>query len=348
MAELLKKYGSSIKGFTRGQKIQAKLVSIGKKSAVFNVSGKGEGLLVDAYFREAREYVKSLQPGDTVSAIVMDPETADGSVLISLRHAAADALWEKLLEAKKDGAILSVNIKSANSSGLSIEYEGISGFIPSSQIGKALIKDLESLTGKVRVKVIEVDKRRKKAVFSEKAVSEAKDIEELQKVLKTIKEGEIYEGVISKVADFGCFVSIKVGKSKIDGLVHVSELAWEKTAKPSDLYKLGDEVKVRVLGIRDGKLALSIKQALEDPWKSVEKKFKVEDKVKGKVVRISDFGTFVELTPGIEGLIHITKIPPATKMEVGQEVNCYIEEIDLKNKKIALGIVLTSKPLGYK
>ncbi len=119
-------------------------------------------------------------------------------------------------------------------------------------------------------------------------------------------------------------------------------------AKPGDSLKKGDKIKVKVLGVKDGRLSLSVKQALEDPWKNISKKFKVDDKITGKIVRNSDFGTFVELAPGIEGLVHITKIPPATKLIVGEKVNCYIEEIDEKNKKISLGLVLSSKPVGYK
>lgn len=348
MEELLKKYGSKVKGFKRGEKIQAKLVIINKKSAVFDIGGKGEGILNDTYFQEARDYLKTLKLGDTVSAVVMDPETSEGNVLLSLRHAAANSLWDKLDEAQKKGIILTVNIKNTSPSGISVDYEGLFGFIPSSQISKKVLENIDNLTGTLKIKVIEVDKRKKKVVFSERAVSEAKEIEEAGIALKKVKTDKVYDGVITTITSFGIFVKIKADKSDIEGLVHISELSWEKIERPAEKFKIGQKVKVKVLGIRDGKLALSLKQAQENPWENISKKFKVDDKVKGTVTKNSDFGTFVKLAPGIEGLIHITKIPPATKLNIGDEVNCYIEEIDTKNKRISLGLILSVKPVGYK
>lgn len=353
MEELLKKYGSHVRGFTRSQKIEAKLVEINKKSAVFDVGGKSEGILKDDYFQEARDFLRTLKVGDKVSAVVMDPETSDGSVLLSLRHAASDSLWDRLQELKSKKAVISVVIKNSNPSGVSVDFEGINGFIPTSQIGKDSLKNIDSLGSILRVKVIEVDKNRKKIVFSEKEVSQAKEIKETEDAIKKIKTGEIYKGVVTTVTNFGIFVeiSVKGGSAtgqKVEGLVHVSELSWEKVEKLGELFKVGDSVQVKVIGVNDSKLSMSIKQAQDDPWINIGKKFKVEDKIKGKVIRNSDFGTFVQLAPGIEGLIHITKIPPATRLNVGDEINCNIEEIDIKNKKISLGLVLTAKPVGYK
>ncbi len=348
MEDLLKKYDASIKGFKRSEKITAKLLEIGKKSASFDIGGKAEGIVGDAYFQEAREFIKGLKPGDSVTATVMDPETYNGTVLLSLRHAASNSLWEKAEKFKKDSTPINVMVRNVNNAGIVVDWEGINGFIPSSQVGKKA-KDKDDLTGNsITVKITEIDKSRKKIVFSEKAVSESANIEAIKKALVKIKEGEIYEGDVVTVTDFGLFVSIKVEKTNIEGLVHVSEIAWNKTEKPSSAFNPGDKVKVKVIGKKDDKLALSIKQAQEDPWKNVSEKFKVEGKGKGKVMRVSDFGAFIEMAPGIEGLVHITKIPPATRLTKGEEVNYYIEEIDPKNKKIALGLVLSSKPVGYK
>jgi len=216
------------------------------------------------------------------------------------------------------------------------------------EFNKKVLENIDNLAETLKIKVIEVDKRKKKVVFSERAVSEAKEIEEAGIALKKVEIDKVYDGVITTITSFGIFVKIKADKSDIEGLVHISELSWEKIERPSEVFKLGQKVKVKVLGIRDGKLALSLKQAQENPWENVSKKFKVDDKVKGTVTKNSDFGTFVKLAPGIEGLIHITKIPPATKLNVGDAVNCYIEEIDTKNKRISLGLILSVKPVGYK
>ena len=177
-------------------------------------------------------------------------------------------------------------------------------------------------------------------------------MEEQKEALKSISAGEVYIGEVTTVTDFGVFVKFEVKlknkKTEVEGLVHSSEIAWERVEKPADVLKEGDKVKVLVLEVKDGRLGLSIKQAQGDPWQKVAEKYRPEAKFKGKVVKISDFGAFVELEPGVEGLIHITKIPPATRLKVGDEVNVYIDEINIPEKKIGLGLILTSKPIGYK
>ncbi len=349
MEELLKKYGSKVKGFKRGQKVESKLLELSKKAALFDIGGKSEGVINDIYFQEARDYLKTLKVGDTVTAVVINPEMPDGSVLLSLRHAASDSLWKKFQGDLNEGKIVNVLVKNSNQSGILVDFEGISGFIPTSQIGRVMQQNLAGIVNTViKVKVIEVDKAKRKIVFSEKAVSEVKEMEEASKAFKDLKVGEIYEGKITTITTFGVFVEIVVKKTKIEGLVHVSETSWDKTNNIADMFKVGEKVKVKVLEQHAGKLSLSIKQAEKDPWGEVADKFKVEDKLKGTVTKNSDFGTFVAIAPGIEGLIHITKIPPATKLNVGDVVNVYIEEIDTKNKKISLGLVLSVKPIGYK
>lgn len=354
MAELLaSKTSSGIRGFSRGQKIEATLIEIGKHRATFDVGGKSEGVLLDAYFSEARDLVSTLKPGQTVNATVIDPETSDGAVLLSLRHAANDRFWEKLEKARESGEPITVIGKAASSKGITVEVDSAVAFIPAGQVGKAKSGNLEELVGKrFRAKVVDVDKAKRKIMLSEKAVSEEKEMAEIEEAVKSLQGNQIYEGIVKEVTTFGAFVEIpvKIGKKSttVEGLVHVSEMSWQKVKDPSEVLSAGDKIKVKVMGLRDGKLALSLKHAVEDPWEKAGDKYAVDQRLTGKVARSSDFGMFVELEPGIEGLIHITKIPPATKLTTGQEVNVYIEEIDVPSRKISLGLVLTSKPVGYK
>lgn len=353
MADLLAASKTKINRLSTGQKIKAKLLTVTKNSATFDIGGKSEGLLIDLALVEARDFLKTLKPGDEVEATVILPESKDGNPLLSLRHSAGEAVWNKLSDLSQKGSTLLVVVRSSSDSGLSVEYEGVDGFIPNSQLSRKAVENKEDLIGKsLEVKVLTVEKGRNKIVLSERAVSEAADIKLVEKTLEHLKEGDIYKGIVTKIANFGVFVAlnIKDGKKqvKVEGLVHVSELAWEKIQDPAQVINEGQEVEVKVLGFREGKLALSIRQATMDPWQKVTDKYKVDAKIKGKVTRISDFGVFVALEPGVEGLVHMTKIPPATKFKVGDEVNCYIEEVDENNRKIALGLVLTSKPVGYK
>jgi len=368
MADLLASQDKKVLGFSVGQKIKAKVVAKNSKSLILDIGGKSEGVVAEKAFDEARDFIKGLKVGDEVTATVLVTENREGNVILSLRQATFDALWEKLAKARQAREPVAVIGKGVNPSGVTVEVEGLLGFIPGSQLGKETAKNSEELIGKhFKALVLEVDRLTNKIVLSEKEVSEAVDIKLAKEILAKIKEGDIYKGEVTTVANFGCFVKLDIAgkalsarldsakragrqesKAPIEGLVHISELSWGKVGSTSDLVKVGDKVKVKVIGVKDSRLSLSIKQAQKDPWSEVEDKFKVESKFKGKVTRVSDFGIFVELIPGVEGLVHITKIPPTKKFSEGQEIECFIEEIDSKNKKIALGLVLTEKPIGYK
>lgn len=349
MEELMAKSAFNIKGFSRGQKVSAKYMGMSDNSAIFDLGSKSEGVISGTYFEDSKDFVRGLKTGETITLTVIEPETKEGVVLLSARAAAADSVWGRFEKMKSEGKEHSAMVKSVSGSGLSVEIEGVSAFVPSSHLGKQASAQGDKLVGRtIKVKIVEVDKSKRRVLASEKSVSEAGAEEEIKKAIKSLKEGEVYDGVVKQLTTFGAFVAVKAGKAEVEGLVHVSELSWEKNIKPEDIVEVGQKVKVKILGPRDGKLSLSIKQAQKDPWENVADKFKVEDKIKGKVTKQSDFGAFVEIAPGIEGLVHVTKIPPATKLERGKEVDVYIEEIDPKAKKISLGLVLTSKPIGYK
>lgn len=355
MAELLARHGASRQQtFTKGQRVKGKVLSMSPKAVIFDIGGKSEGIVTEKGYTDAKEYIDKLKVGDSILVTVLVPETREGTTILGLKDAMSDISWEVLAKAKTEGSEVPVLGKGVGPSGFIVSVNGIEGFIPTSQLGKEVVGNPQILVGKYfKAKVIEIDKASNKLVLSEKEISEAGDIALTKKAMESIKEGEVYEGSVTTVAPFGAFVRIEVplkGKDTagVEGLVHVSELSFSKVSLPSDVIKEGDKVKVRVLASRDGKLALSIKQAGRDPWSTVEEKYEPEAKVTGKVVRVSDFGVFVELEPGVEGLIHITKIPPTQKLEVGQEVKCTIEDINIKDKRIALGLVLTSVPVGYK
>lgn len=352
MAELLAMAKAKIQAFSVGQKVRAKVLAKNSNSLILDIGGKSEGVVAEKAFVEARDLVKSLKVGDEVTAMVLIPETRDGTVLLSLRQAAFDASWERLEKAREAGTPVAVLGKGVNPSGVTVEIEGVLGFIPGSQLGKEVAKDPGGLIGKYFKSVIlEVDRLSNKVVLSEKAVSEAEDIKRAKEIIGKIKEGDVYSGVVTTVANFGCFVKLDLGKKDaptVEGLVHISELSWGKVAQTASVVKEGDKVKVKVIGVKDGRLSLSIKQAQKDPWDEAAEKYQAETQIKGRVVKVSDFGVFIQLEPGIEGLVHITQIPPGKKFTEGDEVNCYVQDLDTKAKKLSLGLILTSKPVGYK
>jgi len=355
MEELLKLASTQPKAFSVGDKVEGTITIKTSKKLVLDIDGKGEGLVVDRAFNEARDFIKHLKVGEKVKGQVLITETPDGYTIVSLRHAARDYLWRKLRSLKKDDKEVMVEVKGVNPSGVVVNLYGLTGFIPTSHLGKKVQKNVNSLQGSMlKVKVIEIDERQNRIVLSERAVSEADQLKAQEDAMKIIKKSKVYDGVVTTVADFGVFVAIKIsqkGKAedvRLEGLVHISEMSWGKIGKPSDVLEVGSKVKVKVLEVREGKISFSMKQAKEDPWNQVEKKYKQESKLTGKVTKLSDFGVFVELEPGIEGLVHLTKIPPGKNLRVGDNVKVNVEEVDLEAKKISLGLVLTEKPVGYK
>jgi small subunit ribosomal protein S1 len=343
MADLLAKSKSSIKNLSLGQKVRGIVIQKLSKSLILDIQGKAEGVVTEKAFAEAREYISKLKVGDEVVAMVLVPEMRDGSTLLSLRDAVSQASWKAIEDSYKNGTEVPVYAKGYSTAGIAVDVSGISGFVPTSQLSKELVKEGQNIVGKYfKTKVIEFDRQKNKLVLSEREVTDAKDIAASKKAIASIKD------VVTTVANFGVFAKISVNKSDVEGLVHVSELSWGKVAHPSDLLKLGDKIKVKVIGTKDGKLALSMKHAQKDPWIDADKNFKAEDRITGKVTKVTDFGVFIELETGVEGLVHMTKIAPGKKFSVGDEVKVYIEESDTKSRKISLGLVLTSIPVGYK
>lgn len=356
MEELMKTYGDGFKSFILKQRVVGKITYIDNKKVLLDIGGKSEGLVYDKAYKLAEEFIKTLKVGDEVEGVVLVPETRDGYTILSLKQAAQKLAWGRIEKAYQDKIPVTVTGKMVNQAGVLVEVDGITGFIPTSQLGRDVAKNPQGLVDhKFSTIIIDFDRDMNKVVLSEKEVSEAEELGRERDAFKLVKEGEIYDGVVTTIYDFGCFVKIELagGKKKadkvpIEGLVHISEISYGKVGKAEDFVSVGQQVQVKVIGKKNDKLAFSIKQTQKDPWEEAFKKYPKESKVEGKVAKITDFGVFVVLEPGIEGLIHMTKIPPTKKFEVGDEVDCIVEEIDSKAKKLSLGLVLTVKPIGYK
>jgi len=355
MEELLAQSSLPIKIFKVGDVVEGIVTEKTPKAIYLDIGGKTEGMVIDREMKAAADFIKQLKVGDKVLAVVTQPENDRGQTLLSLKKAALQKLWQEFEEKLKTGEIIKVRGLQVNKGGLLVEAKGLSGFIPASQFSSALAGKVEELIGKtLEVKVIEVEPTKNRLVFSEKAVSEASLLKEQAEALKKIKVGDILEAEITGVMPFGFFAKVNVGEKRkpvtLEGLVHISEISWEKVEDPAKFYRVGDRVKVKVLGVdkKGGKLNLSIKQLFPDPWEGIEKKYPVDSKVKGTVVRLAPFGVFINLEPGIEGLIHISKIPAEKSFKVGEKVDCFVEFLDKENRRLSLGLVLKEKPVGYK
>lgn len=351
MAALLKQTGYELRAFKLRDVVEGTIMEKTKKALYLDIGGKTEGMVIDREMKAARDFITTLKVGDKVKAVVTQPENEKGQTLLSLKKAAADYLWAEFEEKLKTGEAVKVRGREVNRGGLIVEAKGLQGFIPASQFGSKLVGRIEQLINReVEAKPIEVDREKNRLILSEREVSEAELLKAQEKALKKVKAGDTFSGEVTGVMPFGLFVKLKINKTLLEGLVHISEVSWEKVEDPGEFYKEKDKVKVKVLAIdkSTGKLNLSIKQLQPDPWEKIEKKYPLESKVKGKIIKLAPFGAFVYLEAGIEGLIHLSKIPVEKSLKVGDKVDCYVESIDKEGRRMSLGLVLKEKPVGYK
>lgn len=355
MDELLASTGYVLKGFRRGETVMGKVTEVGSRAVFVDVGGKMEAIVSESEYETNRDYLKSLKVGDEVTAYVVSPESDGGQMVLSLRRAASDARWKQFEEAMESGSDMFGMVKETNKGGLLVEIEGVVGFVPASQLSHQAAEGLDKMVGKkVGVKVVEVDRIVNRLVLSEKAVTDAGEIEQRRKLLELVKVGANYKGKIVGIVPFGVFVEVMVkngpNETKLEGLVHISEISWEKIDSVSSSLKDGDTVDVQVIGTdeENGKLALSIKRLTDDPWKRVAAGYQIDSKHKGNVVKVAPYGVFVHLDKGIEGLIHASKMPADKSYKVGDNVDVFVESVDLEKRRLSLGVVLTAKPVGYK
>lgn len=351
MEELLARTGCRIFGLKRGEFIEGRITKIKKKMILIDIGAKTEGMVVGKDFEEVVDYVKELKVGDTVLTYIKQPENESGQIILSLRKAASDWRWQFFEEKLSTGQPTEVKGLQANKGGVIVQAKGIQGFIPSSQFGKKYQNRLEELVNKIlKVKVIEVDRNNNRLIFSERAVSEAKLIARKKKLLEKIKIGSQVEGVVVAISPFGVFVELTSPAVGLEGLVHISEISWEKVDKPENYFKVKEKIKSKVIGIEKetGRLNLSVKQLKPDPWKRVKKKYATGKKLTGQVTNLAPFGAFVNFEPGVEGLLHISKIPVDYNINVGDKVKVEVESLDPENRRMSLSLILRKKPVGYK
>lgn len=313
-----------------------KVISVRGRSLFVDLGAKSEGVLPVEQFGD-----KPLpNPGDMIEVRIDHFDTAEGILILSLKGAAVEASWENL----RKGLIVEAKVTKTNKGGLDVEVDGIRGFLPIGQIDLNRVEDAAIYVNqKFKVVVTEANQREKNLVVSRRDLLEQERAEKREQTWKTLEEGQIHKGVVRSIKSFGAFVEF----GGVDGLIHVGDMAWSRVSDPSGLLKVGDEVEVKVLKVDrvTNKVGLGLKQLMPSPWDRVEEKYHRGQIVPGKVTRLMDFGAFVEIEPGIEGLIHISELSPTRVRRVmdivkpDQEVEVRIVKIDADDKKIALSLI---------
>lgn len=337
--ELVWQYTESLKEIRRGAIVKGKIIDIGPKVVVVDVGYKSEGLIQKSEFRDIASY----SVGDKIDVLVMTMENKEGIIVLSKEKADKVTHWKKMVEAQREGLAVKGKIFKKVKGGFMVDV-GMEAFLPASQVDLKPVNDPNTILDQTyEFKVVKVDEFRKNIVLSRRNLLEESRRKEKDELLGRIKIGDIVKGLVKNITDFGVFVDL-IG---LDGLLHITDMTWGRISHPSELVAVGDEIDVMILSIdkEKEKVSLGLKQITPDPWLEVENKYPIGSRVKGRIVNIVQYGAFVELEKGVEGLIHVSELSwtkrinhPSEKLAVGDNVEAVILTIDRDSKRISLGI----------
>jgi small subunit ribosomal protein S1 len=327
-----------------GEIIAGTVVQVGRDSVVVDIGGKSEGVISLREFADASGQAQ-VKPGDKVDVYIESRENDDGLVTLSKEKADKMKVWDEISNACEADELIEGTISQRVKGGLSVTIRGgVKAFLPGSQVDLRPIRNLDKLIGQTyKFKVIKFNKKRGNIVLSRRVLLERERDEMKAKTLETLSEGMTVKGTIKNITEYGAFVDL----GGIDGLLHITDMSWGRVNHPSEVFQVGDEVQVKVLkyNAETERVSLGLKQTQEDPWNHAEEAYPAGKKVRGKVMSITDYGAFVELEPGVEGLIHVSEMSwtkkvkhPSKLLEVGQELECQVLEVDARAKRISLGL----------
>ena len=341
-ARLLSLYESSFRNIDEGAVIKGTVLKVTASEVVVDVGYKSEGLISVAEFLDEQGHV-AVQPGDTVDVLLERTEDRNGYVVLSREKAEKMKIWDEVERAYTDRKVVLGRVIERIKGGLAVDI-GVRAFLPGSQIDVRPVRNLDALRGQeLRMRVIKVSKKRGNIVLSRKVLLEEENAEKKKHTLETLADGKVLRGVVKNITDYGAFVDL----GGIDGLLHVTDMTWGRAAHPAELFKVNDEVDVIVLKYDPAteRVSLGYKQLIADPWTAVDDRYPVGERVSGKVVSLTDYGAFVELEPGVEGLIHVSEMSwskrvkhPSKVVNAGDMVEAMVLGVDPQARRISLGL----------
>jgi small subunit ribosomal protein S1 len=339
-AEMFGQYEESLRSIGEGEIVRGTVLGIDEKEVLVDVGFKSEGVISLAEFSDP----SSIKVGDVLEVFLEKMENQDGLVVLSKQRADFVRVWDRVKDAHDSGQVVEGKLVRKIKGGVVVDLYGVEAFLPGSQIALRQVQNVDALLGQnVLVKIIKLNKRRRNIVVSRRAVLEEERDRMKSTILKDLAKDQIREGVVKNITDFGAFVDL----GGIDGLLHITDMSWGRVAHPSEICKIGDKVRVKVLNFDPEKerISLGLKQLEPYPWEGVEEKYKVGDRLKGKVVSITDYGAFIELEKGVEGLIHVSEMSwtrhvrhPSKVVNIGDIIEAVVLKVDKANEKISLGL----------
>ncbi|TMQ72564.1 MAG: 30S ribosomal protein S1 [Candidatus Eisenbacteria bacterium] len=339
-AELFGHYEESLRSLGEGEIVRGTVLAVDEKEVLVDVGFKSEGVIALSEFPDPG----SIKVGQIIDVFLEKMENQDGLIVLSKQRADFVRVWDKVKEAHDKGEVVEGRLVRKIKGGVVVDLYGVEAFLPGSQIALRQVQNVDSLLGQnVSVKIIKLNKRRRNIVVSRRAVLEQERDRMKSSILKDLAKDQIREGVVKNITDFGAFVDL----GGIDGLLHITDMSWGRVSHPSEVAKIGDRVRVKVLNFDPEKerISLGLKQLEPYPWEGVDEKYKVGDRIKGRVVSITDYGAFVELEKGVEGLIHVSEMSwtrhvrhPSKVVNIGDVIEAVVLKVDKANEKISLGL----------
>jgi small subunit ribosomal protein S1 len=327
---------------SEGEVVKGRVVKISDQNVIIDVGFKSEGIVAINEFKDG-EHI-TINPGDEVDVYVKQLENSEGYVELSRADAVRMQSWEQIELAYKQGTNIIARVTDRIKGGLRVDVGGIQAFLPGSQVDVRPVRNLDSFRNKeIEVRVLKVNKKRGNIVLSRKIVLEEMINGKKSETLKNLEEGIIVEGQVKNITEYGAFIDL----GGLDGLLHITDMSWGRIQNPNELFKVGENIQVKVLKFDRDKerVSLGYKQLIPDPWATTVERFPIGSRVKGKVVSITDYGAFIEIEPGVEGLVHVSEMTwskrvkhPSKLLSVGQEVEAQVLEVDSNNRRISLGI----------
>ena len=338
--KLEEQYAGTFNQINQGEIIEGIVVSINNKDVVLNIGFKSDGLVALSEFRD----LPDLKIGDTVDVFVESQEDANGQLVLSRKRAKTQKSWEEINEALENDKVIDGFVKSRTKGGLIVDIKGVEAFLPGSQIDIKPIRDYDVYVGKtMEFKVVKINHEFKNVVVSHKVLIEDDLENQKSEIVAKLEKGQVLEGTVKNITDFGVFIDL----GGVDGLLHITDISWGRIEHPKEILSLDQTINVVVLDFDDEKkrIALGLKQLSEHPWESLDKNLEVGSKVKGKIVTVADYGAFLEIIPGVEGLIHVSEMSwsqnlrsPQEFLKVGDEIEAEILTLDREERKMSLGI----------
>ncbi len=341
--EMMEAIDSSFKRINRGDVLKGTVLYVTNNEVMVNINYKSDGIIQkEELSKDSNVNPKDIfKVGDEIDVYVLKLDDGEGNVVLSTKRVEYLKDWEKLEDKFKNDEIVEAKVKNVVKGGLIASINGINGFIPASQISVKFVIDLDQFVGKIlKCKIIDFDVEKKKLILSSKAVEKEEKDKKKKDLWENIHENDIIKGRVQRITDFGAFVDV----GGVDGLIHISDMAWYRIKHPSEVLKEGQEVEVKVLSIdqEKGKISLGLKQTLQEPWEEFIQNYKVGDVIEGEIVNLLDFGAFVRLINGVDGLLHVSQISndhiekPSDVLKIGDKIKVEIVDIDEENKKVNL------------